>query len=129
MGYMKLAKDISEAKGWLFYRLPDLVENNLSLVIFEDLTLFANELPGTCKYWGPIINLSSRILYMYLNHIIIRRLNILYLTFRNTSSICLLLTQIQRLSTCWQHLKPKNAINVLLLLILRTWILINKGKN
>ena len=66
MGYMKLAKDISEAKGWLFYRLPDLVENNLSLVIFEDWTLFVNELPGTCKCWGPIITLSSRILYMYL---------------------------------------------------------------
>ena len=37
----------SEAKHWLFYRLPDLEENNLSLVVFEDLTQFANELPGT----------------------------------------------------------------------------------
>ena len=45
-------KFYSEAKHWLFYRLPDLEENNLSLVVFEDLTLFVNELPGTCKYWG-----------------------------------------------------------------------------
>ena len=53
----------SEAKNWLFYRLPDLEENNLSLEVLEDLTLFVNELPGTFKYWGTIVNLSSHILH------------------------------------------------------------------
>ena len=51
----------SEAKHGLLNRIPDLEENNLSLAAFEDLKLFVDELPGTCKYCTPIVNLSSRI--------------------------------------------------------------------
>ena len=57
-------KCYSEAKHWLFYRLPDLEENNLALVVFEDLSLFVNELSDTCKYWRPIDIISSHIFEM-----------------------------------------------------------------
>ena len=61
---MYQGRTYSEAKHWLFCRLPDLEENNLALVVFEDLSLFVNELPDTCKYWRPIVIQSSHIFEM-----------------------------------------------------------------